>query len=367
MNSKPFRLAAALSLTLLLCLPPYSERVSAMETTHTLQGFQNPAMSTLSSSPNAPSTRVFKPVWSGGLADPFVLQWKGDYYAYGTGGIQPTANDRGGHFPVLRSRDFVKWDYIGCALDPSVEGTPKGGCWAPEVVERDGTFYLYFSFPGGAGDEHHRLHVAVADNPAGPFRVVRALLPDEGFTIDGHPFQDPADGRWYLFFSKDFFEGRVGTGNAVVALADSMTAVEGPVTPVLQPFADWQIFERNRTIYGRQWEAWHTIEGSFVVYRNGKYYLFYSGGPWHSENYGVGCAVADRVRGPYRFDADLEGPSVLRTLPGRLIGPGHNSIVVGPDGKTDYIVHHAWNAKRTKRQMMIQPLRWTPEGPRVAD
>jgi beta-xylosidase len=307
------------------------------------------------------------PVWTGYFADPFVLRVGDEYYAYGTGGP-----DGGGHqldgriFPLLHSTDLVNWKYLGGALMPLDDPT-KPAYWAPEVAQKDGRFYLYYSAGGHAG-EGHQLRVAVADSPRGPFLDQgHALLPDEPFSIDGSPFQDPADGRWYLFFAKDFFEGdRPGTGTAVVPLAGDMLHAAGPVQTVLRATSDWQIFERNRHWYERDWDAWHTVEGPFVCFHEGLYYCFYSGGRWETPEYGVGYGVSDRVIGPYEDKWNLEGPAVLRGIPGVVDGPGHNSLVLGPDNRTTFIVYHAWNADRTARRLCIDPLEWTPEGPRCA-
>ncbi|MDB5101720.1 MAG: glycoside hydrolase family 43, partial [Cyanobacteria bacterium RYN_339] len=165
---------------------------------------------------------------------------------------------------------------------------------------------------------------------------------------------------------KDFFDGRVGTGTAVVALGDDMVSTTGKARPVVRASADWQIYARNRTIYHQTWEAWHTVEGPFVVHRDGQYYCFYSGGPWNTSDYGVSYGVADHVLGPYRDEWSQDGPTVLRGIPGQLIGPGHNSVVKGPDGATDYIVYHAWDPAHTARRMFLSPLRWTADGPRLA-
>ncbi|RYG19514.1 glycoside hydrolase, partial [bacterium] len=54
---------------------------------------------------------------------------------------------------------------------------------------------------------------------------------------------------------------------------------------------------------------------------------------------------------------------VLRTVPGRVIGPGHNSVVRGP-GAVDYVVYHAWDTALSARRLCIDRLDWTPEGPR---
>jgi GH43 family beta-xylosidase len=189
------------------------------------------------------------------------------------------------------------------------------------------------------------------------------LLPLAGFTIDASPFRDPKDGRWYLFFAKDFFDGRVGTGTAVVRLNDDMVSVSGDPVPVVRATADWQIYERDREIYGRRWEAWHTVEGPFVVHHDGKYYCFYSGGPWTQPSYGVSFGVADHPMGPWVDAHSQHGPAVLRGVPEHVLGPGHNSVVAGPDGR-DYLVYHAWDPAMTARRMCIDPIAWTADGPR---
>jgi hypothetical protein len=60
---------------------------------------------------------------------------------------------------------------------------------------------------------------------------------------------------------------------------------------------DWQIFRRGREMYGEVWD-WHTLEGPFVCKRDGRYHLFYSGGAWEDETYGVSFAVAEHPLGP---------------------------------------------------------------------
>lgn len=307
------------------------------------------------------------PVWPGPFADPFVLRTaEGDYYAYGTG----TALDRGPDargepraFTVLRSRDLVNWEHLGGAL--TVEPAARDHAfWAPEVAAREGRHLLYYSSAPPGDDAQHRLRVAVSDSPAGPFRDEGAVLPaDEGFSIDAHPFRDPRDGRWYLFFAKDFFGERTGTGLAVVPLSADLRRAAAPSTPVLQANADWQIYERDRHHYGRAWTAWHTCEGPCVVVHDGRYWCFYSGGNWQSENYGVSYAVADHPLGPWHH-APESAPLVLRQRYTDALGPGHNSVVLAPDGRTQLFVYHAWSQLRDARRLHLDPLVWTDDGPR---
>jgi arabinan endo-1,5-alpha-L-arabinosidase len=298
------------------------------------------------------------PVWGGYLADPFVLRHNGFYYAYGTGSDEGSGHQRDGRvFPVLRSEDLVNWTLLGGALEP-IGNSLSVIYWAPEVAERDGRFYMYYAADG-------RLRVATSDRPEGPFRDVGVdLFPNEPFTIDASPFRDPKDGQWYLFFAKDYFDQRVGTGTAVVALGEDMVSVVGTPKTVVRASSDWQIYERNRNWYNRVWDAWHTVEGPFVLEHAGKYYCLYSGGCWQGPDYGVSYAVADHPLGPYCDEWSHSGPIVLKGVDGKVLGPGHNSVVLGPDDKTQYVVYHAWDPQKTARRLCIDPLIWTADGPR---
>lgn len=302
--------------------------------------------------------RYRNPVWNGYLADPFVLKSGAYYYAYGTGSHEGAGRQHDGRvFPVLRSPDLVRWEHLGGALEPLSDSLTVA-YWAPEVAERNGRFYLYYAADG-------RLRVATSDQPEGPFKDAGIdLFPNEPFTIDASPFCDPRDGKWYLFFAKDFFDLRAGTGTAVVPLGDDMMTVLEPPRVVVRATGDWQIYERNRHWYDRVWDAWHTVEGPFVLERAGKYYCLYSGGCWMGPDYGVSYAVADHPLGPYRDEWSHAGPSVLRGIPGRVLGPGHNSAVVGPDGQTLFMVYHAWDPQKTARRICIDPIVWEAEGPR---
>jgi beta-xylosidase len=303
------------------------------------------------------------PVWPGYFADPFVLRWGDDYFAYGTGeSVKQRTPGVASVFDILHSVDLAHWNAVGPALIPPTHSAPLS-YWAPEVAASEGQFLLYYSSAPEGRDELHRLRVATAADPRGPFVDAGMVLPErDGFCIDAHPFRDPKDGRWYLFFAKDFFDERAGTGLAVVPLQPDMLRADGPSRVVLRANADWQIYERNRTLYGREWIAWHTVEGPCVVEHDGRYYCFYSGGNWQTHEYGVSFAIADHPLGPWKHALE-SGPTVLREKPGEVLGPGHNSYAVTSDG-TEVLVYHAWDPARRARRMCIDRLLWTPEGPR---
>ncbi|HZO89152.1 MAG TPA: glycoside hydrolase family 43 protein [Chthonomonadaceae bacterium] len=338
-------------------------------------------MSDTTPSPNQPETVVQRiytnPLHPGYLADPFAWEYAGEYYAVGTGAVEASGqeDDMGQAasnflthlrlFPLLRSDDFVTWHEIGHALlppDPSLGDT----FWAPEVAYHEGTFYLYYSV--GFEDKNHQLRVATSTHPQGPYADIGQTLwqpQDLPFAIDPHPFQDE-DGQWYLFYARDFLDteggARVGTALVVDRLLD-MTTLAGEPQTVMRAHHDWQLFQKDREMYGRRWD-WYTLEGPCVRKHEGRYYCFYSGGRWETEHYGVDYCVADNVLGPYEDTGNDAGPRVLGPVPDHVRGPGHISILIGPDRQTPYLFYHAWDPGMTTRHMCMDKLIWTPEGPR---
>ncbi len=319
---------------------------------------------------NSPAAgqRHSNPVYEGYFADPFVWKHNAVYYAIGTGEREATGRTGEHVFPVLQSADFFRWKLAGTALERPDRSF--GDCyWAPAIASANNRFYLYYS--AGHGDKHHQLRVASSHSPSGPYQDLQtplSRLETCPFAIDPHPFKDD-DGQWYLFYARDFLDvgdnARAGTALVVTPMR-TFTALAPDEHVVLRAHYDWQRFQSPRQMYGRSWD-WHTLEGPCVHKYQGRYYCFYSGGRWENETYGVDYAVADHVLGPYTEAGNERGPRVLRTSPGRVVGPGHNTVVVGPDEKTTYIVYHAWDPGMTARRMYINRLWWTPDGPRCED
>jgi beta-xylosidase len=308
------------------------------------------------------------------FADPCVWRCGAGYYAIGTGG-----DEAAGHvasavaptvFPLLQSRDLVHWQRAGRAL-VRPDARLGDAFWAPEVAECDGRWYLYYSV--GHGDSRHHLRVAASDAPAGPYVDVAALTsPDEvPFAIDPHPFRD-VDGRWYLFHARDFLEPRDDAGREVrcgtalvVSPMLSMTQLAPTTRTVARARCDWQRFASGRAMYGRVFD-WHTLEGPYVVMHQGRYYCLYSGGCWQTDTYGVDYVTADAVLGPWSDEGAERGPRVLRTVPGRVIGPGHCSVVEATDDAGTYLAYHAWDTGMGARRFCIDPLEFTRDGPRAS-
>jgi GH43 family beta-xylosidase len=290
------------------------------------------------------------PVYPHSFPDPFVLKHRGEYWGYCTG---PWHDGR--VFGVIHSRDLADWRALAGAMEPLPGNHP---CyWAPEVAYLEGRFYLYYS---AGNEERMEIRVAVADHPAGPFVDSGRRLTSEPFAIDAHVFPHVDGSRW-LFYATDFLDhSHVGTGTVRDRLLDPFT-LEGDPQPVTRPRHDWHVYHPNRPEKGGV--RWHTVEGPFVLRRKGLLYEMFSGGNWQNPTYGVSYATTRNFRDAREWEQAADGERVLPILrsTGEVVGPGHNSVVRGPDNRQLYCVYHRWSAGLKDRVMAIDPLDWAGE------
>lgn len=213
-----------------------------------------------------------------GQADPFIFKSKGRYYIYTTG--------HDGIYAYSSDSLFDGWKFEGMVLTDGRHDS----WWAPSVIELDGKYYMYNSFEiegytPDKGGHRGAMHVSVADNPLGPFKIVRQLL--QPFSIDSHVVQNE-EGLW-IFYSTNRFEGeRIGTYIVVDKLLDPFTAEGKPVT-VVEPTLDEDIYCRDRYKKGQHW---HTIEGAFYFKEGDWQYVMYSGNCFEQPTYYIGYARA---------------------------------------------------------------------------
>ncbi len=273
------------------------------------------------------------PLYPASLPDPYVLKVHGQYWAYGS-----ERSTDGRYFKILHSPDLLHWQEIGGALDEQPGGHP---CyWAPEVVEWDSTFYLYYSL---GNETLMSIHVASAASPAGPFVDRGRSLTQEPFAIDAHVFTDE-DGERYLFYATDFYDhARIGTGTICDRMLDPFTLAGSP-HPVSRARYVGQIFDPQRKEKGGV--RWHTLEGPFVLKHKGRYYQMFSGGNWQNTTYGVSYATSLSLEDPEEWQQACDGLDtlpILRSLPEKgVVGPGHNSVVRAPDNRQWFCVYHRW-------------------------
>lgn len=82
-----------------------------------------------------------------------------------------------------------------------------------------------------------------------------------------------------------------------------------------------------------EWEA-HLVEGMWVTKHSNKYYLFYAGNDFSTDQYGIGVAIADQVTGPY-----IKSESQLLKSTKEWLAPGHPSVLQTKEGEYLMFLH----------------------------
>lgn len=296
------------------------------------------------------------PVWNMAAPDPTVVRASdGCFYMYTTQGIGPDSVMC--NIQVLKSEDMVHWTHMGDALPQKPKWASKTqNFWAPHVLEANNKFYMYFSAEPDpelkTGKELGLcLAVAVSDNPLGPFiEKGEPMISGDGFVnIDPMVFLDPVSKKHYMYWGSGLEPLKVREmDESLLDFKEGAPTIE--IVKALQQ--SYQFL----------------VEGSWVIYRDDKYYLFFSGDNCCGEraHYAVMVARSDSPTGPFEvMKKENEGDSPILELGGRWIAPGHNSIIEDKNGQC-WIIYHAidrndrWmypDIKREdKRMVLIDPV-----------
>ncbi len=254
------------------------------------------------------------PVFEGWYADPEGAIFNKQYWIYPT---YSAPYNQQVFLDAFSSTDLVNWNKHSRILDTANVKWAKRAVWAPAIVEKGGKYYLFF----GANDiqndnQQGGIGVAVADNPAGPFKdYLGKPLIDKFYNgaqpIDQFVFKDK-DGQYYIIYG--------GWRHCNIAkLKDDFTG--------LVPYDDSTTF-KEITPKGY-------VEGPFMFIRNGKYYFMWSEGGWTGPNYSVAYAIANSPFGPFeRVGKILQQDSTIAT------GAGHHSVIHADKNNKWFIVYH---------------------------
>lgn len=271
------------------------------------------------------SNKIYQnPVLNRNFPDPTAIKAPdGYYYTYATQGA-------GFNIQMARSKDLVHWNYLGGAMpEKPTWADSTQDFWAPDILydEKRETYYLYFSSTRDAKDGHC-IGVATSNKPTGPFRDVgKPIICGEGFVnIDPMAFDDPKTEKKLLVWGSGFEPLKVRE------LADNRIE-----------------FKQNSTtkkiLYPRQEENYtNLLEGGWINYHNGMYYLYYSGDNCCGEdaNYAVMVARSKSATGPFTRlgEVNESGSSVILEKSSRWLAPGHNAIIKDGEGHT-WMLYHA--------------------------
>lgn len=281
------------------------------------------------------------PVLDMSVPDPTVVRGEdGRFYMYGT---EDTRN-----VPIYVSDNLVDWDFVGTAFTDATRPSmvPGGGIWAPDINKIGDKYVLYFSKSKWGGEWECGIGCAVADNPGGPFLNAKKLFISNEIGVQNSidPFYIEEDGRKYMFWGS--FRGIYA-----IELSDDGLSVKDGAEKV--------------KIAGT------LIEGTYIIKRDGYYYLFGSAGSCcdgANSSYHVMVARSENLLGPYVNKVggkalDNAFSNLLFRSPD-VVGPGHNSELVVDDAGQHWMLYHGYDAKDIGggRKVFLDKVEWDKDG-----
>jgi arabinoxylan arabinofuranohydrolase len=244
---------------------------------------------------------------------------------------------------LYTSTDMVNWTDHGTVADLknfkwadkaiSGWGGFDNGAWAPQVIGRNGKFYMYCPLQGRG------IGVLVADKPEGPFTdaIGKPLVSSKFDSIDPTVFIDD-DGQAYLYW---------GNPNLwYVKLNKDMISFEG------EPVKDPSIAK----VKGQP-DPFHYQEGPWAYKHDGHYYLAYASTCCPE---GLGYAMSTSPTGPWEFKGYIMKPDRRSSgnHPGIIDYKG-KSYVFGFNYKLNF---NLTNKHRERRSVCVVEMSYNPDG-----
>jgi hypothetical protein len=288
--------------------------------------------------------------------DPFVLVDSPHEYLYTSNGTLTGFN-----VPTYTLLPDGRWGDLRDALPRLPPWAFAGFTWAPDVRRVAGGWALYFTAAvKRASPSMECIGDAFGPSPLGPFTANPKLficqVAHRG-SIDPRTFVDAQGTLWLYWKSDDNANPTIPwtTGNGYTGIYAQRLSANGRNllgTPelVLQPTLPWE-----GTI----------IEAPDMLFEQGHYWMFYSGGWFNAPGYAIGAALCAGPIGPCTPTSSL--PLISSNSQG--LGPGEPSVFENSSGI--WILYNPWKsndpAPTPNRPVVMARLGFTSRGPYVAE
>jgi arabinan endo-1,5-alpha-L-arabinosidase len=276
-----------------------------------------------------------------------VIRCDGRYYVFSTGpGI-----------PIYSSDDGWTWQRSGKVFDEVPESVhsvvplnKKSLVWAPDVIQHNGEYYLYYSISSWGSNVSA---VGLMTNPTLNQKDSRYKWTDRGLVvnsvtgenlnaIDPGVLQAPDNTLWLTYGSY--------IGNVQLVQLNPKTGLR---------------IAKDSPTYILSSES----EASDLIYHDGFYYLFVNRGSCcrkKDSTYNIRMGRSKTVTGPYLDpwgnDMAHGGGTLFLSSHANLIGPGHFGWLI-EDGVEKFSSHYEADLNNGGTSVLdIQPLRWKQDG-----
>ena len=250
------------------------------------------------------------------VRDPYVLEYEGTYYMYGTGLALEG-------YGCVYSPDLKEWSDPVTVFAPDTDFDGISEWWAPECHFYKGAFYLFASYHSAASDKRGTA-VFRADNPLGPFEIISDghITPKERDCIDGTLYVDE-DGQPWMVYVGEWTSNEDGIGDMMAAkLSDDLSSFISD--PVLL-FRGSDLRKRKSNI---------TDGPSLYKTKNGRLLMLWSNFDMNGYSVQIACSSNGRIDGTWR-----QQPGALFTKTKRHDDGGHGMLFTAPDGQLTLSLH----------------------------
>lgn len=240
----------------------------------------------------------------------------------------------------------------------AVDGTwNAASIWAPEIHYLRDKYYIYYTSAvidcGIPGWATRRLGVLEADAPLGPYRDMGRLELGEEMSIDGTVLETPDGQLFFVYMRNKRFQDSLNT--LCIAPMESPTKISGEPVLLSHPQYPWEEYVN---------------EGPEALIHDGKIMIVYSAHGAHIPEYCLALLVCENPK-------DMLNPASWKKYDvpsfkkgNGVLGPGHASMTVSPDGSTPYLVYHCKSNDISTfgipgsmhRMICVQPFSWHADG-----
>lgn len=294
-----------------------------------------------------PEATFHNPIFPGGGQDPSILRWEGNYYL---------VQSHGGVVRVFRSLTLTG---LGAAQGVPVwwehPDSDLNQFWAPELVRLDGKFYIYFAAAHHGEHASRRMYVIEADQPTGPY-VIKGEIAEKSdhWAIDGSVLEEKG-ARYFVWSGWRGDHPDMGQQLYIAPMANPWT-LAGPRQLLSRPENGWERIGREPI-----------NEGPEALHHDGKLFLVYSASHSFTDDYCLGLLTYDGAGPVTDRHSWRKSPGCVfsKNVAGGVFGPGHDTLVLSPDGRETWNVYHAdaisgcgWHC----RTIRMQKVNWRADG-----
>ncbi len=225
--------------------------------------------------------------------------------------------------------------------------------WAPELHYLDNKWYVYFAADDGH-NVNHRMYVleGKSQDPQGEYVLKGKIAsPSDRWAIDGTVLVMPSGDKYFIWSgwqgSKDIQQ------NLYIAPMSNPWTISGKRILISTPEYDWE--KKGGTPL--------VNEGPQILKKENRLFIIYSASGAWSDDYCLGQLILIGKDVLNKNSWVKKKTSVFAST-SSVIGPGHASFTISPDGKEDWIVYHVHKYKGSgwKRDVRIQRFEWDSKG-----